>query len=72
MCLFLPDKVSFKNALNVFEDFTKCSGLRVNMEKSEAIWNGPSSNYRRKPFKLKWTEMENCFGVHISNYKLDF
>ena len=48
MCLFLPDKVSFKNALNVFEDFTKCSGLRVNMEKSDAIWNGPSSNYRHK------------------------
>ena len=47
--------------------FTNCSGLKVNKEKSEAIWIGASSNYRHKPFGLKWTEGATYLGVYIEN-----
>jgi hypothetical protein len=54
-CLYLSDQESLQAALIVFEMFTKCSGLKVNNDKSEAIWIGASSNFRHKPFNLKWT-----------------
>ena len=47
--------------------FAKCSGLNINMDKSEAIWIGVSSNYRHKPLNLKWTQGATCLGVYISN-----
>jgi exonuclease III len=66
-CLYLQDEGSLENALLIFQKFSKCSGLNINMEKSEAIWIGASSNYRHKPFKLKWTQGATCLGVYISN-----
>ena len=66
-CLFLEDEQSLKTALMIFQMFAKCSGLKINMDKSEAIWIGASSNYRHKPLKLKWTQGATCLGVYISN-----
>jgi hypothetical protein len=59
--------VSLKHALQVFENFTTCSGLKVNKEKSEAIWIGASSNFRHKPLGLKWTQGATYLGVYICN-----
>ena len=39
----------------------------MNKEKSEAIWIGASSNYRHKPFGLKWIQGATCLGVFITN-----
>jgi hypothetical protein len=66
-CLYLENEQSLKTALTIFEMFAKCSGLNINMEKSEAIWIGASSNFRHKPFKLKWTQGATCLGVYTSN-----
>jgi hypothetical protein len=66
-CLFLEDEVSLKTALMIFQMFANCSGLNINMDKSEAIWIGASSNYRHKPLKLKWTQGATCLGVYIPN-----
>jgi hypothetical protein len=66
-CLYLQDENSLKVALNTFENFYKCTGLKMNREKSEAIWIGASSNYRHKPFKLKWTKGATYLGIYISN-----
>jgi hypothetical protein len=66
-CLYLLDEKSLKNALSIFQKFSKCSGLNINMDKSEAIWIGASSNYRHKPLKLKWTQGATCLGVYTSN-----
>ena len=66
-CLFLQNENSLQTALRIFDNFYKCSGLKVNMEKSEAIWIGASSNFRHKPLGLKWTRGAICLGVYISN-----
>ena len=66
-CLYIADEESLKTALTVFQIFSKCSGLNINMEKSEAIWIGASSNYLHKPLKLKWTKGATCLGVYITN-----
>jgi exonuclease III len=66
-CLFLQNEHSLKIALTTFQNFAKCSGLNINMDKSEAIWIGASSNYRHKPLKLRWTRGATCLGVYISN-----
>jgi exonuclease III len=66
-CLYLQDEQSLKTTLTIFQMFAKCSGLNINMEKSEAIWIGASSNFRHKPFKLKWTQGATCLGVYTSN-----
>ena len=45
ICLFLEDQGSLHTALIVFEHYTKRLGLKVNTDKSEAIWIGASSNF---------------------------
>jgi hypothetical protein len=66
-CLYLSDEMSLKTALMVFQIFAKCSGLNINMDKSEAIWIGASSNYLHKPLNMKWTKGATCLGVYITN-----
>ena len=66
-CLFLSNEASLHTALHIFELFSKCSGLKVNMEKSYAIWIGASSNFRHKPFSLKWTQIATWLGIKIMN-----
>jgi hypothetical protein len=66
-CLYIQDEGSLEHALTIFQKNSKCSGLNINMDKSEAIWIGASSNYRHKPFKLKWTQGATCLGVYTSN-----
>ena len=66
-CLYLSDANSLKTASFVFELFRQCSGLKIHMEKSEAIWIGASSNYRHTPYGLKWTQGAKCLGIYMSN-----
>ena len=50
----------------VLEMFTKCAGLKMNKEKSEAMWIGASSNYRHKPYGLKWNNsLVKSLGIYI-------
>ena len=65
--LYLQDQDSLHTVLLMLEKFTTCSGLKINRDKSEAIWIGASSNYRHKPFNLKWTKKSiKSLGVIIS------
>jgi hypothetical protein len=34
------DQISLEQALNIFDCFSVCAGLRVNLDKTEAIWVG--------------------------------
>ena len=50
---------SLKEALEMLNSFYIMSGLRINMEKTRAIWNASLSNYVRKvhnDYKLDWTQ----------------
>ena len=62
--LFLHNVTSLQNVLKILDLFKTCSGLKINREKSEAIWIGASSNYRHKPCGLKWTDgLVKCLGI---------
>jgi hypothetical protein len=66
-CLYMENQESLRIALHIFESFTVCSGLKINKDKSEAIWIGSSSNFRHKPFNLKWAKGANYLGIYIAN-----
>jgi len=42
-CLYVDSIVSLENALQVFEDFYRYAGLRLNIDKTKAIWLGTNS-----------------------------
>jgi hypothetical protein len=69
-CLYLKNQESLKTVLLLLDIFTKCAGLKMNKEKSEAIWIGASSNYRHKPYGLKWTNnLIKSLGIYIGTDK---
>jgi exonuclease III len=66
-CLYIADENSLENVFNLIELFSKCAGLKVNKEKSEAMWIGASSNYRHKPFNIKWTKDSiKTLGIYVN------
>ena len=63
----MSDEASMHTILILLDIFRKCSGLKINRDKSEAIWIGASSNFTHKPEGLKWTsEMVRCLGVSMN------
>ena len=67
-CLYLSDQESLKAALIVIELFSKCSGLKINKDKSDAIWIGASSNFRHKTCGLRCPKKPvKCLGVSLCN-----
>jgi hypothetical protein len=66
-CLFLTDEDSLKNVFIILDIFTRCSGLKANRDKSEAIWIGASSNFRHKPLGIHWsTNSIKMLGIYIN------
>ena len=64
--LFLDDEHSLSLVIQIIKMFTKCSGLKINKDKSEAIYIGVSSNFRHK-CNIKWTSGDvKCLGVYIN------
>ena len=70
--LFISDTDSLGILMQTIDIYKKCSGLRVNRDKSEAIWIGASSNFRHKPLGLKWTSgLVKCLGVWIGTNRAE-
>jgi hypothetical protein len=67
-CLYVADIDSLMIAFKVLEIFSKCSGLKVNCEKSEAMGIGATSNYRHKGLGIKWPKDSiKCLGIFLNN-----
>ena len=66
--VFLRNQESMNVLLQLLEKFERCSGLKINPTKSEAIWLGKWKNREDTPFNFKWPK-ESVFvlGVHFSN-----
>jgi hypothetical protein len=67
---------SLGQALNVFDCFSVCAGLRVNLDKTEAIWDGSrlGSDEKLLPEKhLVWNTSGKfkLLGIHFNLYKED-
>ena len=51
---FVSDIRSAQHLFKLFDQFEKCSGLKVNYTKTEAMWIGSSRNNTETPLALKW------------------
>jgi endonuclease/exonuclease/phosphatase family metal-dependent hydrolase len=66
--LFLNDEQSLTLSLTLIDMFSKCSGLKMNRDKSESMYIGSSSNFRHKTSTIKWTNGHvKCLGIYINN-----
>lgn len=68
--LFVDNVKSAYKVLDTFNSFEKISGLKVNLDKSEAMWLGSKKNVGDKPLPLKWCTCMKILGVYFS-YDLD-
>jgi hypothetical protein len=70
------DKNDIEQALYIFDWFSVCTGLRVNLDKTKAIWNGSRlcSDKQLLPEKhLAWNTSGKfkLLGIHFNFYKED-
>jgi hypothetical protein len=67
-CIYVSDVDSLKKVFEILEEFSKCSGLKMNREKCEALGIGATTNFKHKKLRIKWpTEAIKCLGLYISN-----
>ena len=64
---FCSDLTSVKNALNYVNEFGRCSGLKLNLKKTKAMWLGKWAPNDTKPLQLKWVKSPTkILGTYIS------
>ena len=63
---FVSDIRSAQHLFKLLDQFEKCSGLKVNYTKTEAMWTGSSRNNTETPLALKWRKTVKALGVHFS------
>ena len=65
--LVCSDLLAVENALQILDDFGDISGLRLNKEKTQAMWLDPWANKKVKPLGLKWVKGPTRFlGIYLS------
>ena len=52
--LLCADIVSVEKGLQIVMDFGEISGLKLNIEKTKAMWLGKWAGNKNKPLHLKW------------------
>ena len=62
----LSDLNSAKAFFNLLDDFEKVSGLKLNVEKTEAMWIGSFNNRVDTPFGVKWQKCVKFLGIFIT------
>ena len=62
----LSDLNSAKAFFNLLDDFEKVSGLKLNVEKTEAMWIGSFSDRVDTPFGVKWQKCVKFLGIFIT------
>lgn len=73
MTLFLKEGGDVLEALKLFDCFHKISGLRINVNKTEAMWLGRKQHSKQTFGNIKWKTFPNndvkILGVYYSNDK---
>ena len=62
----LSDLNSAKAFFNLLDDFEKVSGLKLTVEKTEAMWIGSFENRVDKPFRVKWQKCVKLLGIFLT------
>ena len=58
--------VSARAFLEILRKFECCSGLKVNKEKTEAMWLGNERSSNRTPLGIKWVKTIKLLGIYVS------
>jgi hypothetical protein len=67
-CIYVSNIDSLKMVLDILHRFAKCSGLKINKDKSEVMAIGASSNFKHKTLGLKWPKTAiKCLGIYFYN-----
>ena len=61
---------SFQNAINIWNYFGNCSGLRINIQKTKAIWIGASKD--NNELKLERSDVEFVCNDFFGTLETDF
>lgn len=64
--VFLSDIESANEVFNIFNDFEKISGLKINTHKSEGMWIGSLRDCSNKPLGIKWVSIAKVLGIYFS------
>ena len=65
LCLFLETEIDALNSLDEILLFGRVSGLKLNIEKTEAMWLGPMADSDYKPLNLKWVSITKYLGIFV-------
>ena len=59
--------LDYANALfSLLEEFEKASGLKLNVEKTEAMWIGSLKRCEDQPLGVKWQTCVKFLGIHMT------
>ena len=65
--LICADTPSVENTLQILAGFGRISGLKLNKEKTKAMWLGRLTNRKDKPLGLKWVKcLTRSLGIYLS------
>ena len=67
--LFLENEQDMFYALSIIEDFSLISGLKINKNKSEAMWLGSKKHCRQSFFNFVWKKKIKFIGLFFCNDK---
>jgi exonuclease III len=72
--LLVKNKKSIMKALEIIDSFSKCSGLKINIEKTELYRLGNNLPFNVVNLKLKWVSEFKYLGIHYSsdNLQMEF
>jgi exonuclease III len=66
VCIFVQDVNSASIVMDVLNEFRKCSSLKVNTNKTEAMWIGSLRTNNDKPLNIVWTTTLKILGIYFS------
>ena len=66
MTATLANISSVKKVIQTLNDFEKCSGLKMNLSKTKAMWIGKNKNSLETPLGLEWCTGVETLGIYFS------
>ena len=66
MTATLANISSVEILIKILNDFEECSGLKMNLSKTKAMWIGASKHSLEKPLGLEWCSRVKTLGIHFS------
>ena len=64
--LFLQNIKSAENLFKLLTKFEKSSGLKINIDKTEAMWIGSDKYRKETPLNVKWKTSLKILGIYFS------